>query len=90
MKTTYAGTLESMDCIVTATRRASGSGNLISITGSGSVRFKTAIERKIDEVLTMLGAADLDINVQDNGAIDLVLGARVEAAVKKLMGGAGL
>lgn len=89
MKTAYAGTLESMDCVVTATERAPGSGTVISVTGSGAVRFKSAMERKITEVLAALGAADVDIAVQDNGAIDLVLGARVEAAVRKLAGGAG-
>lgn len=88
MKTAYAGTLESMDCIVTATERASGSGNLISVTGSGAVRFKSAMERKITGVLAAMDASDVDIAVQDNGAIDLVLGARVEAAVRKLAGGA--
>lgn len=87
MGTVFAGTLESMDCIVTATLLEPGSGNSISITGSGAVRFRGAMEQKIREVLAALGAADLEINVQDNGAIDLVLGARVEAAVLKLKGG---
>lgn len=88
MKSAQAGTLESMDCIVTVTERQAGSGSVISITGGGSVRFRTAMEAKIAEVLTSLGAVDLDAAVQDNGAIDMVLGARVEAAVKKLLGGA--
>lgn len=84
MDMAQAGTLESMDCIVAVTARAPGSGTVISITGSSSVRFKTVMEKKITEVLASLGAVDLDVAVQDNGAIDLVLGARVEAAVKKL------
>lgn len=88
MKTAHAGTLESMDCIATATERTPGSGNSISVAGGGSVRFRSAMERKITEVLISHGAVDININVQDNGAIDIVLGARVEAAVRKLMGGA--
>lgn len=89
MKTAHTGTLESMDCIVTATERGAGSGVVISITGSGSTRFKTAMEKEITRVLTSLNVSDLDIAVQDNGALDLVLGARVEAAVKKLWRGVG-
>lgn len=89
MSTEFAGTLESMDCIVTATLLEPGAGNSISITGSGAARFRGAMERKIAEVLAALNAADLEINVQDNGAIDLVLGARVEAAVRKLKEGSG-
>lgn len=84
MKIAQAGTLESMDCIATITERAPGSGIVISITGSSSVRFRTAMETKITQELANLGAADLDVAIQDNGALDLVLGARVEAAVKKL------
>ena len=88
MRTAQAGTLESMDCVVTVTEREEGAGTLVSVTGSSSVRFKTAIREKTGEVLTALGERDLSVDIQDNGAIDLVLAARVEAAVKRLRGGA--
>ena len=88
MATAQAGTLESMDCLVTATAGAPGSGVKIAITGSSAARFKTAMEKKAGEVAASLGAKDIDLSIQDNGAIDLVLGARVEAALKKLTGGA--
>jgi citrate lyase subunit gamma (acyl carrier protein) len=55
MKTAQAGTLESMDCIVTVTEAEKGRG--------------------------------ISVSIQDNGAIDLVLKARVEAAVRRLAGG---
>lgn len=87
MKSAKSGTLESMDCIATITERAPGSGTVISITGSSSVRFKTAMEEKIKAVLASLGVRDVDAAIQDNGAMDLVLGARIEAAVKKISGG---
>ena len=44
------------------------------------------MEKKIRETLAALGAADLNVTVQDNGALDIVLGARVEAAYKRLKG----
>ena len=74
-----AGTVESMDCLVTIA--ASGGGRRIEISGSGAARFRSAMENKIIQVLDSLGGpGDLSVTVQDNGALDLVLGARVEAA----------
>ena len=45
------------------------------------------MEKKVSEVIASMGVKDIDISIQDNGALDIVLGARVEAAVKRLMGG---
>ena len=83
-----AGTVESMDCLVTVT--ASDSGRVIEITGGSAARFKSAMEKRINEVLDSLcakGAPDVKVSVQDNGALDVVLGARVEAAYRRFMGG---
>lgn len=79
-----AGTLESMDCLVSMEH--SGGGRSIEVSGSGAVRFMGAIQSKITDVLDELEreypgmTRDLKISVQDNGAMDLVLGARLEAA----------
>jgi citrate lyase subunit gamma (acyl carrier protein) len=68
-----------MDCLVTVT--ASGGARRVEISGGGSSRFRGAMEKKIDQVLDGLGARqNIAVSVRDNGAIDLVLGARVEAA----------
>ncbi|GHV44039.1 citrate lyase ACP [Synergistales bacterium] len=86
IKSAMAGTLESMDCMVTITRPAEG--RVIEIAGSGAVRFKAAMERKINGVLDGLGVASgIKVSVQDNGALDVVLGARVEAACRRFLGG---
>ncbi len=87
MNTSQAGTLESMDCLVTLTEAQAGSGVKIEITGASAVRFKSAMEKKIKETLETLGVRDIDVRVQDNGALDIVLGARVEAAHSRLTGG---
>jgi citrate lyase subunit gamma (acyl carrier protein) len=85
--TAQAGTLESMDCLVTITGAAGK--RTVEISGSSAVRFRTAIEKKTNEVLDALAApAGLRVTVQDNGALDVVLGARVEAALKRYAGGA--
>lgn len=87
MRTAQAGTMESMDCIATVRELAPGSGMVILLAGSGAARFKSAMEKTIAVVLRSLEATDVEVSIQDNGAIDLVLGARVEAAVKKLSQG---
>lgn len=79
-----AGTVESMDCLVTVTEADS---TTVEVSGSGAIRFKGAIEKKIRDVLDSLGAKPVKVSVQDNGALDLVLGARVEAAYRRLEGG---
>lgn len=76
-----------MDCLVTVSKAAQGSGVKINITGSSAARFKSAMEKKTAEVLASMNVEDIDVSVQDNGALDIVLGARVEAAVKRLAGG---
>jgi citrate lyase subunit gamma (acyl carrier protein) len=83
-RTAQAGTLESMDCLVTVTEAQTGSGIALRITGSSAARFRTAMEKKVNEVLASMGVKDIDIAIQDNGALDIVLGARVETAVKRL------
>lgn len=87
MKTAQAGTLESMDCLVTVTE-AAAAGIKINITGASAARFRTAMEKKITETLSSMKVSDIEVQVQDNGALDIVLGARVEAAVKRLGGAA--
>jgi citrate lyase subunit gamma (acyl carrier protein) len=73
-----------MDCLVVVT--ASDSGRVIEINGSASSRFRAPMERKVNETLNALGAGEVRVNVQDNGALDIVLGARVEAAYNRYRG----
>ena len=60
MKTSQAGTLESMDCLVTLTEAESGAGIKITITGASAARFKSAMEKKITETLEELGVKTYD------------------------------
>ena len=80
--TGQAGTLESMDCLVTIT--GSDSGRVIEITGAAAARFRATMEKIIGGTLDSLGVTEpLRVDVQDNGALDVVLGARVEAACNR-------
>ena len=58
MKTSQAGTLESMDCLVTLTEAPSGAGIKIEITGASAARFKSAMEKKITDTLCELGKSE--------------------------------
>ena len=82
MKTASAGTLESMDCLVTVTEAAPGSGVVIELEGSSVSRFRSAMEKTVRSTLSNLGANDVTVNVNDH----VVLEARVETAVKRLRG----
>ena len=50
-------------------------------------RFSKAMDKAVRETLNNLEIKDLTVTVQDNGALDIVLKARVEAAVGRLNGG---
>ena len=86
MTTATAGTLESMDCLVTATRKAPGSGMTIELEGSSAARFRTAMEKTVRDTAADLQETDLLISVNDHGALDVVLAARVETAIRRLRG----
>jgi citrate lyase subunit gamma (acyl carrier protein) len=75
-----------MDCVVTIT--GPEKNRAIEITGSASARFETVMKKVIDETLDGLGVSEpVRVHVQDNGAMDVVLGARVEAAYRRYAGG---
>ena len=71
--------------LVTLTEAAPGSGIKINITGASAARFNSAMTKKINETLAELSVKDMEVAVQDNGALDIVLGARVEASYGRLM-----
>jgi len=87
MRTAQAGTVESMDCLVTVSEAGPGTGISLSLAGASVARFSKAMDKAVRETLDNLDITDMTVSVQDNGALDLVLKARVEAAVARLKGG---
>jgi citrate lyase subunit gamma (acyl carrier protein) len=87
MTTAQAGTLESMDCIVSVPESDKGRGISIVMEGASVARFGEAMVKATKDTLKSLGVRDISVSIQDNGAGDLVLKARVEAAVRRLAGG---
>lgn len=82
IKEAIAGTLESMDCMVTASE---GTGK-VELEGTSVARFRQAMEKTIGAVITSLNAGNVDIRVMDRGALDITLEARVRTAILRLRG----
>lgn len=87
MKTAQAGTVESMDCVVTVREEAPGKGLGIELQGASVARFRSVMEKTVRGKAEELGLTDATLSIQDNGALDVVLRARVETAVKRFLGG---
>ena len=87
MRTAQAGTVESMDCLVTVSEAGPGTGISLTLAGASVARFSKAMDKAVRDTLDNLEITDMTVSVQDNGALDLVLKARVEAAVARLKGG---
>ncbi len=80
-----AGTLESSDALVSV---APGNGGLeLSIESVVLRQFGDTIAATAREVLAEMSVSDARVTIQDRGALDLVLRARIEAAVRRAAGG---
>ena len=78
----FAGTLESSDLQV---RIAPNPEGVIDIALDSSVQkqFGTAIESLVREVLCNMGVESALLEIEDKGALDCVIKARVQAAVMR-------
>ena len=80
-KQAIAGTLQSNDCQVRIVR---GEGQVdLSIESSVMETFGKQIEKIIRETLEKLSVKDCKIFVEDRGALDYTIRARVETAVRR-------
>jgi citrate lyase subunit gamma (acyl carrier protein) len=79
VKEALAGTLESSDLLV---KVAPGGGSLEVVINSEVMRqFGIQIRKVVDETLHKLGITDGIIVVEDKGALDCAIRARLQAAV---------
>ena len=76
-----AGTLESSDAYVEIEPGAGGVE--IQVESVVLERFGEAIRGTVREVLAELGVTDARVRVADRGALDCVIRARVETAVRR-------
>lgn len=78
----FAGTLESSDLQVRISPNPEG---VIDIVLDSSVKkqFGVAIERLVREVLSNMGVESAQLEIDDKGALDCVIKARVQTAVMR-------
>jgi citrate lyase subunit beta/citryl-CoA lyase len=75
------------DCWVRVEARADG-GVSLCVKSKVEVMYGDAVRRTCRAVLDALGIRSAEVTVEDQGAVDFVLAARIEAAVKRAgMGG---
>lgn len=86
MKTAYAGQYgktDRSDCMLTLTLKNDGGRN-ITINSKVKLLFEKAIRKTITEGLDLFSIEHADLMIDDNGAPDYVIMARLEACIKKL------
>jgi len=81
VKKAYAGTIESSDVYVELEPKDVGLD--IQIESVVLNQFGDAIREVVIEVLEQFGVQDAKVKIVDRGALDCVIRARVEAAVKR-------
>lgn len=79
-KTAIVGTTESSDVQIMM-RPNPGNGREINLNSIVSVQFGDAILKTVHEVLDQYAIDDVVIDINDKGAFDLVIRARMQAAV---------
>lgn len=84
IKTACAGTDEKSDVVVQVEPGADGV--VLEVHSVVANQFGPAIEASVREVAAQLGVTDVIIRANDRGALDCVLRARVETALRRGMG----
>lgn len=79
IKDALAGTLESSDVMVRI-GPSTGPGVQLELESLVKQQFGTAIERVVRETLAKLGVERAQVSVDDKGALECILRARVQAA----------
>lgn len=83
-----AGSLESMDCLVSVSERPLGSGTALNVEGNGAELFRSAITSTVSQTLAAFNVRDVEVRIQDQGALEPVLSARLETALIRYLAAA--
>jgi len=87
-KTASAGTLESSDVLVTVEPDA-GPAVEIEIEGATAARFGAQIRAVVEETLAAFSVESGRVRLQDKGALDCTIRARLSAALLRAGGEGG-
>lgn len=81
MKTATCGSLESNDCLITVSKNEELDININSIVLDS---FGDAIYKVIADTLSELGIENIKVTVNDKGALDYAIRARLITAINRL------
>lgn len=85
IKTGMAGSLESSDVLITIDSNNS-KGRLISLDSTVKRQYGKQILKVVNETLDNLSVEDVKVRLEDKGALDCTIRARLEAAVYRAAG----
>ena len=77
-----AGTLESNDILITISS-SGGNANSVSLSSIVINQFGPAIRAVIDQSLEASGLSGVEVTVQDKGALECTIKARMETAIAR-------
>lgn len=83
MKIGVCGTMESNDCLVTV-KENDTLNNSIEIKSIVDDFFHDAILNCVESVLKEMGVKGVDVLVNDKGALDFTIKARVRTAIERM------
>jgi len=89
-KPALAGTLESGDAMVRITPLEHGAAVELEIASSVKKQFGAAIRALAEGIISRCGLTACQIQIDDKGALDCVLKARLETAIARAAGLASL
>lgn len=82
LRMAQAGTLESADCLVTV----SGAEEFaLDYRGGNRKLFGERTRKLVSETLDRFGVSGVQVTIQDQGALELVIRARLETALARAM-----
>ncbi len=83
LKPASAGTMESSDVLV---ELEPAEGRQIQLTSVVEAQFGDSIRAVADEMLDQFGLKDVCLRIDDRGALECVLRARIETAILRAKG----
>lgn len=81
VKMAQAGTLESSDVLVSIAPADAGSGIQLDLVSATKQQYVCHLQKLISGMLQEAGIEDATLHINDKGAIDCVIEARVKTAI---------
>lgn len=80
-----AGSLESSDLLVVVDKAEAGSGRQIELNSAVALQFGSSIMEEIHKVLDRFEIKDINVLIEDKGALQPTICARMETALLRAM-----